>query len=212
MSANETAKNVQVHPYFDEGYVQLDRHTGVLRRFDAVARPEAGVEVRLEIETDDNGRPHCRKLTVSGENVTSELLRAVPVARYMAEAMQVPLVYFRVGEGRIEPPTARERADFYRRYVKGAPPPQPGAPITDDRPDFYQRYVMSARRPQRGTPITDEQLQTVADLYRAAEQRGDPPVKTIVEQLEVTRGTAQRWVNKARERKLLEPSPRREGR
>ena len=82
-------------------------------------------------------------------------------------------------------------------------------PTLTERADFYAKYVSGARRPARGSPITDEQLMSVAEIYRAAEQRGEPPVKTVEEQLEISRGTAQRWVNKARERNMLDPSTRR---
>ena len=186
MRQSEIDANIQVEPRHEEGFVQLDRHTAVLRRFTATASHEAGAEVALDVEVDENGRPHCRELRVRGDDVTGELLRTVPVARYMAAAMRAPFVFFRLGD-LTEAPTLREQADF------------------------YQRYVMGARKPVRGQPITDEQLLTVAELYRAAKHRGDPPVRTIVQQLGITRGTAQRWVNKARERNMLEPSPRSKG-
>jgi hypothetical protein len=179
----DVAEDIEVEAHHSEGYVQLDRFTGVMRSFTATARPQDGVEVVLEIEVDESGHPHCRQAKIVADDVTGELIRSVPIARFVAAAMRAPFIYFKLGE-RTELPTLSEQADF------------------------YQRYVMGARQPQRGQPLTDEELLTVAELYRAAEHRGDPPVRTIVDQLRVPRGTAQRWVNKARERNLLEASPR----
>jgi hypothetical protein len=59
---------------------------------------------------------------------------------------------------------------------------------------------------------TQEALQAVAAIYRLAYVAGDDPTKAVTDTLELARGTAGRWVMKAREAGYLPPTqPRRAG-
>jgi hypothetical protein len=80
------------------------------------------------------------------------------------------------------------------------------ATTSADRDAFYERYRRGARRPRRGSPVSDANLRQVADLYRAAFRRGDPPTRTIADEMHIARSTAARWVAKARDRGMLGPA------
>jgi len=186
---------------WDHGYLQLDPHTGVTRRFTATASSAPGLEVELEADVIVERRravPHCVKLMVrrvdalgraSREPVTTDILRSIPIARILARAMENPFMFFKIGEG----PEGRKRLEL---------------PGEAERAKLYARHVEGARQPRRGSPITDENLRQVAGLYRAAMERGDPPTQTVADAMGVPRSTAARWVAKARERDLLGPSLR----
>jgi Family of unknown function (DUF6214) len=179
--------------------LRLDASTAVDRFFRATwtSSDLPGVEVELQAEvTVERGRaiPRCTELIMRADesaSVTGELLRRVPVARILAQAVVTPLVMVKIDETR--PGT--------RRIT--------GHDLTPDK--LYERYVEGARRPRRGSPITDENLEQVAELYRAAVGRGDPPTQTVADAMGIPRSTAARWVAKARERKLLGPSLRGRG-
>jgi hypothetical protein len=187
---------IQVFPDASAGYVQLDRHTGVLRRFAVAMQLEDGIGVRLEIEVDDQGHASCRKIEVSADEVNGEMLRKVPVARLLATAMSTELVLFKFGE----PPPGELRIDFGEKVAR--------LPTTKERAEFYADYAKGARHPRRGSPLTEDNLRQVADVYRLALQRGDPPTQTVADQMNVVRSTASRWVAAARKRGFLGPALR----
>lgn len=68
-----------------------------------------------------------------------------------------------------------------------------------------------SRTPRRGKAISDDELQRVADIYRAANARRKPPTAAVAREMNVPRSTAAKWVMKARERDLLEPATRPSG-
>lgn len=182
-------------PVRDAGYVLLESRYAIPRRFRAAAWPIEGHRVHLAIEVDDSGAPSCRELKLEpleqSGHVTAATLRAVAIDKLMrlavAEAMQ---------EGDLQ--------------ADGAFEPQERT-TSAGRDAFYERYRRGARRPRRGSPLTDENLQQVAELYRAAVKRGDPPTETVSEQLHIARSTAGRWVAAARKRGLLGPATRGKG-
>jgi Family of unknown function (DUF6214) len=152
--------------------------------------------VRLEIEVDEAGSGHCRAVAIrarEGESLTSESVR-------------IPL------SGLVKQAVASAAAPVEAGTVEGLDVLQ--AILTTPRQEaqeFYERYTKNARRPRRGSPFTEENLRQVADLYRAALERGDPPTQTVADELNVPRSTAARWVGKARDRNLLGPALRGRG-
>jgi hypothetical protein len=73
---------------------------------------------------------------------------------------------------------------------------------TDEATVAYRK----SRRPRQGAAVTDDQLAIVADTYRAALSRGDPPTKSVAETLHLSRATAGRQVSMARRRGFLGPA------
>ena len=171
-------------------FVQLDGWA-VPQHFIARARSEG---VSLEIKVTDRGEPRCIVVSARDEEgVNGESLRRVPVARLVKEA-------------------------FATAARKCGPIEEGGEPImqlvgttSGDTARFYERFAKDVRQPRSGSPLTDEHLGQVAELYRAAVDRGDPPTQTVAETMHVTRPTAGRWVAKARERGLLGPAKRGRG-
>jgi hypothetical protein len=98
---------------------------------------------------------------------------------------------------KLEPPREGEAVEAWVRELP-----------SNERLRFYEQYAEGARAPRRGSPITDENLRQVAEVYRAALERGDPPTETVANVLNVARSTAARWVSKARERDFLGPAMR----
>ena len=150
--------------------------------------------VALEIRITERGEPRCVGISVRDEEgVSSQALRRVPVARFVKEAFTVA-------------------ASRFESVKKGGKPIARILSTTSkDRARFYERFAKDVRQPRSGSPLTDEHLGQVAELYRAAVERGDPPTQTVAETMHVTRPTAGRWVAKARERGLLGPAKRGRG-
>ena len=162
-------------------YVPLRGGYAVPRRFTAETDTLA-----LDIEVDGDGTPHCRGVAVralADEDVTSETLR-LPLARLTRQAVAGASRYFAPTE-----PGGDPIFHLFRRGPRDA--------------EFYNEYTQDARRPRQGSPLSDDHLLRVAELYRAALKRGDPPTQTIADELHAARSTAARWVAKARERQFL---------
>jgi hypothetical protein len=181
------------HPYTEirphreaDGTISLVTLPGdfaVPRRFTA-----SGETVSLDVEVDTDGTVACRAIEIraaDGEAVTGEALRRLPVAKLTRQAV--------AGAARLYQPIADGGPPIFR--LSGQP--------ARVHADFYNSYTQDARRPRRGSPLTREHLAQVAELYRAALQRGDPPTRTIATELHAARSTAARWVALAREQGLL---------
>jgi hypothetical protein len=190
------AGEMAITPEFEAGIVPIPPHSGVFRRF-AATTTLGDAEVRLAIEVDDRGAAACRRIEIAAERVSGDLLRRVPVGRLLARAMAA--AHFRFGE----PGDGAIRIDFGEGRVARFPTPMESA-------EFYERYARNARRPRRGSPLTEENLRDVAELYRAAVRRGDPPTQTVATTMNVARSTAARWVAAARNHPagLLGPAQR----
>jgi hypothetical protein len=186
------AGEMEVVPEFGAGIVPVPPHSGVFRSFTATTTV-GKARVVLVVEVDDRGAASCRRVEVAAESVSGELLRRVPVNRLLARAMAA--AHFRFGE----PEDGGIRIDFGEGGVARFPTPKESA-------EFYESYARNARKPRRGSPLTDENLRNVADLYRAATRRGDPPTQTVASAMSVARPTAARWVSAARKRGLLGPA------
>lgn len=165
-----------------------DRRYAVPRRFTSTVRDDdLGVEVEVDTEVDDRGDPHCRRLEIRAlgdEAVTWETLRRVPLGRWLRHLMTQ-------AAWKVTGPTTMQTGMS-----------------RDERVGFYEQYAKGGRRPRQGSPLTDEHLRRVADLYRAALERGDAPTQTIAHEMHAARSTAARWVAMARERGLLGPAKR----
>jgi hypothetical protein len=164
-----------------------DRRYAVPRHFRSTARDEeVGVEVEVETDVDDLGHPHCRRLEIrplrDGE-VTGETLRRIPIARWLGLLMTAA----------IWKPSGRPG-----ELQTGIPQPELA--------EFYRRHGQAGRRPRSGSPLSTDHLKEVADRYRAALDRGEPPTQAVANEMHAARSTAARWVAKARERGLLGPS------
>lgn len=153
-----------------------------------------GAEVEFDVVIDDRGTPQCRRLEVRTEDgsVGGEMLRRIPVARLLRMAVTA-------AARKLEPKREGE-PDPDEPWVRDMP--------STERMEFYRDYAKGARAPRRGSLLTDENLRQVAELYRAAIKRGDPPTQMVAEAMHVARSTAARWVGKARERGFLGPSMR----
>jgi hypothetical protein len=102
----------------------------------------------------------------------------------------------------------------------GAPQLVPAVPpedlaLTDDQRaaverQFRETYAQQTRAPRRRGPLRDEDLRHVAQVYRAAIARGQPPTRSVAEDCGVARSTAGRWVAEARRRGVLGPAKARQ--
>jgi len=64
---------------------------------------------------------------------------------------------------------------------------------------------MAERAAQTKRGLSHTHYQMVANIYRAAEQRGDLPTKTVAQELRITPALATTWVKRARQYGYLEP-------
>lgn len=168
-----------------------DGRTVVPRRFVASGDHE-GLDLEMEVEVSDAGQVRCSRLTVRqpDSGVTSEALRKVPVTRLAREAAGVAASFFafdgltQEGEVKLVGPGPEKSREIYGRFLE------------------------MARQPRRGSPLTDDHLRAVVAMYKQALKEGDPPTRTIADEMHVARPTASRWVAKARERGFLGPAMR----
>jgi hypothetical protein len=155
------------------------------------------IKVTLEAELDGE-RPRCRRLQVeaagAGE-ITGDVLRRIPVTSYLLQALS--RLAFRRHEVADLPDWIAE--GLAREGISETLMPA----AQEDQRAVYEAFANKARRPRRGSPVTDEHLGQVAELYRAAVQRGDNPTQTIADTMHAARSTAARWVGLARKRGLL---------
>jgi hypothetical protein len=135
-------------------------------------------DLSLEIDLETDGTPRVRSITVLGDDIKTEHLRRLPIARLTREAV----------DG-----AARKMDDGVFRLVS-TPRAEAAA--------FYSDCMQNVRPVRKGSPITDEHLRQAVDVYRAAIANGDSPTQTVADTLHASRPTA-RWVQKARKRGLL---------
>jgi hypothetical protein len=77
----------------------------------------------------------------------------------------------------------------------------------DDATADWKKAYADAQTPQRGKKLPDDHLRRVADAYRSALLRSEPPTKAVASALHASRSTAGRWVEEARRRGILDPAP-----
>ena len=191
--------HLAVVPDFKEGFVQLDRHTVVLRRFEIRTEID-GCQVRLDVQIQNGGSPRCLSVTVHGPalkesdgadlaslpdaGVTNRVLRKIKVAELIGRARKVPLMTMKP----LESPKCTLKF---------------GPLSADEELELFDRYGVADYKPTRGKPLTDKHLKAVAETYRGAVERGDRPAKHICEVAGVSRPVAANWIRAARDRGFL---------
>lgn len=187
----------------DAPLVLVDRRSVVTQRLRAVAHhvggkpgPDGdwvgGVLVELEVEVPaDHAKPRCVKLEVSPYGtgrVTSAGLR-FPVDRLVARAMAAATL-------RLEPGPDDDR--WFELTT------------TELTPAAQEQIAArsSERQPRKGAPVTDDALQRAVHIYRQAKREGKPPTKAVAEAMRCDPSTAKRYLTKAVEKGLLDPSER----
>jgi hypothetical protein len=170
-----------------------------VRLRDGLAAPQRFIAemqgLRLEIEVLDSGQGRVIALEVRAPDagrIASDDLRRLPISRLTRQAVAGAAQHVKAG--------------------KVAPRTLLAAMINKSRPQaeadaaFYRQFTDHARSPRQGSPLTDENLRQVADIYRAADKRGDPPTQKVADVMHVARSTAARWVGKARKQGFLGPA------
>jgi hypothetical protein len=172
-------------------FVPVSSDLAVPKRFIA-----EGSDFKLEIEVGDdgNGRAIAIEVRPRSGGVTSENLRHLPITRLTRQAVAG-------AAQRVEPGKVGGHRLLEAMLTRGRSQAESDAA-------FYRAYTKDARRPRSGSPLTDDNLRSVADLYRAAIERGDPPTQTVSDEMHVARSTAARWVAEARKRRFLGPAIR----
>ena len=164
-----------------QSFVLAAQRAGATKRFVVpqkftVSGARADIGVVMTVETDTSGVSRCIALELreleGGEPVTGGVLRKIPVQEMMREALALVAGEVQSQGGGVT------SAGFGSGRAAG--------------------FDENVRRPRRGAAVTDDQLRQVADLYRAALDRGDPPTQTIADEMHAARSTAARWVAKAR--------------
>jgi hypothetical protein len=105
-------------------------------------------DLSLEIDLETDGTPRVRSITVLGDDIKTEHLRRLPIARLTREAV----------DG-----AARKMDDGVFRLVS-TPPAEAAA--------FYSDCMQNVRPVRKGSPITDEHLRQAVDVYRAQSPMG----------------------------------------
>jgi Family of unknown function (DUF6214) len=137
----------------------------------------------------DGGRFVVDQLTVTrrpgGPPITTEGLREIPIAAMVRTGIENGLM--RVG------PREYDGRTSSWKLTKAEP-------------------IALSERAQAGGGPSDDDLRAVADVYHIAYAVGEPPTKTVMERLGLSRSTASRWIALARKRGLLGPAtPRKAG-
>jgi hypothetical protein len=124
--------------------------------------------------------------------ITSTILRDIPLKTIVRESVAVAGVV-----------QAFRKADDDDPNADDAQVLEYGSP---ELAVAVQDSLLSAYDARQGVPITDEVLQKVAEIYRGAHAAGKPPTKAVELELVVSRSTAGRYVQRARERGFLGPT------
>jgi hypothetical protein len=147
--------------------------------------PASPARVEIEIEVTETGT-RARQVTLTartGQTVTTAAMRGIKIPTIVGAAMRRVAL------------EVEEPSDKVYRIT----------PIGEDKvEDFYTAWRRT--RPSRSR-LGDDHYQQVADVYRAAQQQGEPPTKTIAEVFMTSNSTAGRWVNTARKKGFLRPAP-----
>ncbi|MGI8631608.1 MAG: hypothetical protein ACR2NA_03555 [Solirubrobacterales bacterium] len=194
----------EIEPYGDpawEDWQPIGERWGLFLRVETVTPidlPDLPCLVSLVIE-NLGAEPHCCELRAiarpGGEPVTGETLRRVPVADLVSRVVAAQPVWVRTDD-----------PDTWQLLDSAS-----GIDQSRDR-DEINAYVRARRRQEaKGRRrITDGDLVLVAEVYRAALAKGDPPTSTVRSVLRLrTNDQAARWVSRARQEGFLGKAPRR---
>jgi len=172
--------------YFDEEFESFGDGLFVPRRFwgDWFGLPQPDVRVVLEIALE-HGRLACKMAHVRcgdlGE-VDTSTMRALNLSG-LVDATAAAASFVRTESGQ------------YEIWAK------------QDEDDVSAWKQKVSRTPRRGKAISDEELKRVAEIYRAALLRREPPTKAVALEMPCARSTAGKWVVMARERGFLNSAP-----
>jgi hypothetical protein len=152
--------------------------------------PEAR-EPRKEIEfvVTDEGAVRCSRVT----------LEATPAGR-------------EVRRSDLDLPLEELAEEAVTRAVSWVSEPENGVVsirMVLDSSDFVaaRRRVKAARRPARRRVITDDLLREVADVYRQALVRGEPPTEAVRDHFGKSHRSASGYIERARHAGFLRPAP-----
>jgi hypothetical protein len=160
----------------------------------------------------EGGRAVCEALRCErrpgGEPISGTVLRRIPVADYTRRAAsQLAKMVFRAretdqlvvtDEGGEEWPIQTWRVDEDHVAV-------PTGGLDRDK-GFQSEYAAAGPRGRYIGAVTDEQLRDVAETYRAAYAERRAPTAAVARRFHVSRSTAGRYVQRARERGFLGPT------
>jgi hypothetical protein len=127
-----------------------------------------------------NDRLEAQTLTVrmNSTPVTTSIVRALPIGAWMAEDRRLEV-----------------RSAGWEQFSRG---------LTSKDRAKLRRRIRAATHARAGRPkITRDLLQEVADVYRRAHERGDPPTQAVADHFPTPRSTAAKWVQRAREEGFL---------
>jgi hypothetical protein len=138
--------------------------------------------VELTVEVDESGLARVVGLALRGEAIDGGMLRQVPVAALLREALAEA--------------SASTPADLGRLESGG----KSSASLELSTPARIE--------PRSRRRVTDELLERVAGIYRDAQANERAPTQAVADELVATRSAAAQWVAKARERGFLGPAMR----
>lgn len=174
--------------------IMRDKGIGVPFPINVSSLPDADIpfDVDLTLGADERGRIVCERFEArrrpDGPPVTNERLRDVPIQRWTRKA--VGIVAMRLAEN--------DDGDLVLRSSSEQPAPGP----KESAPAWRGKTRVSPP----STAVTDETLREVARVYRNAKRA---PTNAVYEHFPISRSTAGRHVQMARERGFLKPAPAR---
>ncbi len=180
------------------------------RRILAVwAQTEGPAELTLVLDVADDGTVSCQAVQFRSLSPLAELLSPADRGRFERR----PLISsdVRIPFDRLVTASWRESAWRVTSGPDGAPTPVPAGKATLERATITDPSLFGTRRrAYKRVPMTHAHLERVAKLYR--DNLDENPLLAICdffrdeEDHPVSRSTANRWVQKAREAGVLHPS------
>jgi len=150
--------------------------------------------VEEELLSSEAGKLRCTQVTVSladatpDADITSRVLRSIPVSKLTAEADRARRRYLAVLARHPEP---TPDGTYYHVWA-GKPQPLPRTAGQRGRPRYYK----------------DEHYQEVARIYSAAAAAGEAPVKAVAAAINTTPRAASKLVSNARKAGYLPKTSR----
>jgi Flp pilus assembly protein CpaB len=139
------------------------------------------------VESNRRMEPASVEISASARPVTAVAIRQLPLGEILGASRR------RLSQWAKDMAPAREIAE-----ARGAWPDEIRAHVRDEMD------VMASSGPQRGKPLTAEQLDEVADVYRAAWAEGRPVNEAVREALFLSKDGASKRIMAARRAGLLD--------
>lgn len=197
----ETAPYVAIHRG-DAPLVRLANEYALPERFGATITPaEPDIPVCHLVVAVENGRAICDGLQLErrpgGLPFSGTMLRRIPLAEYLRQAVdEAGYAVFSTTD-----PSAGITItwdDGERFPIKTEPIDGQHVAASIGGMTYTADYKSAAREPRVGL-LNDETLDEVADVYRRAHARHQPPTRAVMDEWHVSRSTASRWIRRARE-------------